>query len=50
MPSGMPIRTKTVKRALSRTKMSLKAIMKDLRRMARKGEIVDVETIIRPLK
>jgi hypothetical protein len=50
MPRGRPKGTKTVKRAVSKTEMSLKAVMKNLIRMSRKGEIGDVEIIIRPLK
>ena len=50
MPRGRPKGKKTVKRAVSDTEMSLKAIMKNLIRMSRKGEIGDVEIIIRPLK
>jgi hypothetical protein len=50
MPRGRPKGTKTAKRAVSKTEMSLKAIMKNLIRMSRKGEIGDVEIIIRPLK
>ena len=50
MPRGRPKGTKKVKQAVSKTEMSLKAIMKNLIRMARKGEIGDVEIIIRPVK
>jgi len=50
MPRGRPKGTKTAKRAVSKTEMSLKAIMKNLIRMSQKGEIGDVEIIIRPLK
>ena len=49
-PKGRPKGTKTAKRAVSKTEMSLKAIMKNLIRMVRRGEVVDVEIVIRPLK
>ena len=50
MPRGRPKGSKAVKKPVSKTEMSLKAIMKNLIRMSRKGEIRDVEIIIRPLK
>jgi hypothetical protein len=50
LPRGRPKRKKTVKRAVSKTEMSLKAIMKNLTRMVRKGEVEDIQIVIRPLK
>ena len=50
MPRGRPKGVKTAKRAVSKTEMSLKAIMKNLTRMVRNGEVKDIEIVIRPLR
>jgi hypothetical protein len=50
MPRGRPKGKKTVKRAVSDTERSLRAIMKNLIKMARNGEVKDIEIVIRPLK
>ncbi len=50
MPRGRPKGSKTAKRKASDTEMSLRAIMKNLIRMVRKGEVKDIEIVIRPLK
>ena len=50
MPRGRPKGSKTVKPKMSDTEVSLRAIMKNLTRMVRKGEVKDIEIVIRPLK
>ena len=50
MPRGRPKGTKKVKRAVSKTEMSLKAIMKNMIKMVRNGEVEDIQIVIRPLK
>jgi hypothetical protein len=50
MPRGRPKGSKMVKRKVSETEMSIKAIMKNLIKMVRRGELKDIEIIIKPLK
>ena len=50
MPRGRPKGKKTVKRVVSKTEMSLKAIMKNMIKMVRNGEVEDIQIVIKPLK